>query len=304
MIAQDPLFPTEFLSRLERLQLMARRIAVGRDRAERRSRRTGSSLEFADHRNYSAGDDLRTIDWNIYGRLERLFIKLFEEEEDLPVHLLVDASASMRWMPEAGGIGPAKFDFARRLAAALAYIGLNHLDRVEVNFFSSRLERGVGLARGRKHFRQVLQYLENPPALDEANTTDLAASMLSLQRQARRRGLVFVLSDFFDPAGWETAAARLHAARFDVEFVQILHPSEVNPGLRGDCRLTDCETGETMEVTVDAAISAAYAKALEGLTSELRDFCRKHGHGFLRATSDLPLEEFVLVMLREGGLVR
>jgi len=298
------LFDTEFLSKLERLKLIARRVANGRDRAERRSRRTGSSLEFADHRNYSVGDDLRAIDWNIYGRLERLFIKLYEEEEDLPVHILVDCSHSMQWEPPRGGTERhSKFDYARRLAAALAYIGLSNLDRLELHFFSGQLEHGMGLARGKKHFQRILNYLGKPPEA-EVLITDLHESLITFQRRARRRGLVCILSDFLDPAGWEEPLARLNAARFDMELIQIADPAEVDPALLGDLRLTDAESGETLEVTVDEKLAAAYRQAFADYTAGLEQFCRRYGHGWLQARTDLPFEDLVLVMLREGGLVR
>lgn len=306
MIEERPsiLFDSAFLSKLERLQLIARRIAAGRDRAERRSRRTGSSLEFADHRNYARGDDLRAIDWNIYGRLERLFIKLFEEEEDLPVHILVDGSASMQWQPpRADKTHWKKFDYARRLAAALAYIGLSNLDRLELHFFAGQLEHGMGLARGKKNFQRVLNYLGNPPA-QSTMTTDLRVSLQTFQRKARRRGLVCILSDFLDPSGWEEPLARLNAARFDIELIQIVDPAESDPSQLGDLRLTDSESGEEMEVTVDEKVVAAYREAFAAFVARLEGFCRRHGHGWMQANTAEPFEDLILLMLREGGLVR
>jgi len=164
------LFDSAFLSKLEQLYLLSKKLFRGAHRAERRSRQLGSSLEFADYRNYTAGDDLRSIDWNIYGRLDRLFIKLFEQEQDLDISFLIDASASMRWSPESrpGAQAPriSKFDQARRIAASLAYIGLANLDRVNVHYFGSRLEKDMGLSRGKSQFHKVLDFLRDAPELD------------------------------------------------------------------------------------------------------------------------------------------
>src|SRR3954447_25316878 len=165
-LISDPVFDTAFLSKLEQLYLLSKKLFRGAHRAERRSRQVGSSLEFADYRNYTSGDDLRSIDWNIYGRLDRLFIKLFEQEQDLDISFLLDASASMRWTPPDGAERLSKFDQARRITASLAYIGLANLDRVNVHYFGSRLEEDLGLCRGKSQFHKVLEFLRMAPVLE------------------------------------------------------------------------------------------------------------------------------------------
>ena len=297
------LFDSSFLGKLERLHLLSRRTFGGQSRAERRSRKLGSSLEFADYRNYSPGDDLRSIDWNIYGRLDKLFLKLFEEEEDLHIYLLVDASASMRWTAlDARTDRPlrqSKLDLARRIAGTLAYIGLANLDRVNVHFFTENLLGDLGLGRGKGHFHRALEYLERLPA--ERGETQLARSLRAFGQGKRRRGLVIILSDFFDPAGYEDALSYLLYQRYELQLIQILDPAELTPGLLGDLRLTDTETGQTREVTVNESLTRAYERAVNDFLVGLENFCAKRGVGLRRAMTDMSFEDFVLRTLRGRG---
>ena len=304
----DSTFDSSFLAKLERLHLLSRRTFGGQSRAERRSHKMGSSLEFADYRNYVPGDDLRSIDWNIYGRSDKLFLKLFEEEEDLYIYLLVDTSASMRWTaldPRTDApLRASKLDLARRLAATLAYIGLANLDRVNVQFFAERLGDDLGLGRGKSHFHQVVRFLERLPD-GSAGETNLARSLRAFGQQTKRRGLVIVLSDFFDPNGYEEALNFLSYQRFEVQLIQLLDPAEQKPSLLGDLRLTDTETGGMYEVTVNEGLVRAYEREFGAFLSGLERFCQRRGVGYRRATTDVPFEDFVLRMLRDGGgLVR
>ena len=300
------MFDSAFLAKLERLHLLSRRTFGGQSRAERRSHKMGNSLEFADYRPYVPGDDLRSIDWNIYGRSEKLFLKLFEEEEDLHIYLLVDASASMRWTaldPRTDApLRPAKLDLARQLAGTLAYIGLANLDRVNVQYFSETLGEDLGPGRGKNHFHQVVRFLDRLPVA--AGETDLARSLRAFGQGTRRRGLVLILSDFFDPRGYEEALNFLLYQRFEVQLVHLLDPAELAPRLLGDLRLTDAETGGVYEVTVNEGLVRAYEREFGAFLSGLETFCRRRGVGYRRATTDASYEEFVLRMLRDGGLTR
>ena len=302
-----PVFDSAFLAKLERLHLLSRRTFPGQSRAERRSRKLGSSLEFADYRNYVAGDDLRSIDWNIYGRLDKLFLKLFEEEEDLHISLLVDTSASMRWTaldPRTDApLRASKLDLARRLAGTLAYIGLANLDRVNVQFFSEGLGDDLGMGRGKGHFHHVVRFLERLP--EDAGQTNLTRSLRAFGQRTRRRGLVVILSDFFDPNGYEEALNYLQYQRFEIQLIQLLDPAELTPRLLGDLRLTDTETGGTYEVTVNEGLVRAYEREIGTFLGGLETFCQRRGIGYRRATTDVPFEDFVLRMLRSGsGLVK
>jgi uncharacterized protein (DUF58 family) len=291
------LFDSAFLSKLEQLHLLARKLFRGEHRAERRSRQVGSSLEFADYRNYAWGDEPRTIDWAVFARLDRLFVKLFEKERDLDVHFLIDASASMR----GGTPRDAKFDGARKIAAALGYIALANLDRVNVGWFDSALRDDLGLARGKSQFHQVLQFLSQPPS--PLGPTAFAPSIRAFCQRLKRRGLVFVLSDFFDPAGYEEPLSLLRYNQFEVHVVQVIDRAELDPPLSGDLRLTDCETGETFEVTATDALVRTYRHEIAGYLQALEDFCLRRGVGYALARSDVPFEDLVLRVLRDGVML-
>jgi uncharacterized protein (DUF58 family) len=302
-----PVFDSAFLAKLERLHLLSRRTFPGQSRADRRSRKLGSSLEFADYRNYSPGDDLRSIDWNIYGRLDKLFLKLFEEEEDLHIYLLVDTSASMRWRagePRTGhALRPAKIELARRIAGTLAYIGLANLDRINIHYFAERLGADLGLGRGKSHFHRALQFLAQPPP-KLAGQTNLAASLREFGQRMKNRGLVVVISDFFDPRGYEEALNYLLYQRFELQLIQVLDPAELDPLLLGDVRLTDSESGEVYEATVNESLARAYRREIETFCAGLERFCRRRQIGFRQALTARSAEEFVLQAMRGGnGLV-
>ncbi len=301
------MFDSVFLAKLERLHLLSRRTFGGQTRAERRSHKLGSSLEFADYRPYVPGDDLRSIDWNIYGRSDKLFLKLFEEEEDLHIYLLVDASASMRWTARdtraAAPLRPSKLDLARRIAGTLAYIGLANLDRVNIHYFSETLGDGLGTGRGKSHFHRVLAFLNKPPAV--AGQTDLARCLRAFDQRNRRRGLVIILSDFFDPHGYEDALNFLLYQRFEIQLIQTLDPAELTPRLLGDLRLTDSETSTVYEVTANDALTRAYEREISAFLTGLEAFCQRRQIGYRRALTDAPFEDLVLKMLHGGnGLVK
>jgi uncharacterized protein (DUF58 family) len=296
-----PLFDSAFLAKLEQLYLLSKRIFRGAHRAERRSRQIGSSLEFADYRNYTLGDDLRSIDWNIYGRLDRLFVKLFEQEQDLDISFLLDASASMRWTPE-GSDRLSKFDQARRITASLAYIGLANLDRVNVHYFASRLEDDLGLCRGKSQFHKVLDFLRAAPALE--GETRLLPCMRTFAQRMKRRGLVFLLSDLFDPQGCEEALALLRYQQFEVHVIQVLDPAELRPQMAGDLRLTESETGAAYEVTASESLLDRYHAEIDGYLEKTNTFCREHGIGYALATTVIPFEDLVLRVLRDGRMIQ
>jgi uncharacterized protein (DUF58 family) len=299
-------FDSAFLAKLERLHLLSRRTFPGQSRADRRSRKLGSSLEFADYRNYSPGDDLRSIDWNIYGRLDKLFLKLFEEEEDLHIYLLVDTSASMRWTAgharTGAAVRPAKLELARQIAGTLAYIGLANLDRINIHYFAERLGDDLGLGRGKSHFHRALQFLAQAPEL--AGQTNLTMSLREFGQRIKRRGLVVIISDFFDPRGYEEALNFLLYQRFELQLIHVLDPAELNPHLLGDVRLTDSESGEVYEATVNESLARAYQREIEAFLAGLERFCQRRQVGYRRALTAASAEEFVLHVMRGGsGLV-
>jgi uncharacterized protein (DUF58 family) len=288
-------FDDAFLRKLERLAVVAKRVAARHGRGERRTRHVGSGIEFADHRDYVPGDDLRHLDWNLYGRLERPLVRLFDEDEDLPVYLMVDTSASM-------GLGqPPKLALGRAVAAALAYVALTNLDRVAVYAASDALEGGLGLVRGKAQIHPMLELLSG---LQPAGRTNLGAAVSGLVQRHRRRGLVVVISDFYDPVGFEQGLDRLRYGRFEPVIVQITSPDEAAPPLRGEITLVDVETDEERPVTITPSVAAGYRQRYEARLRGLSRFCRERAIPCFQVTSAHPLEDLVLRVLRSGDLLK
>ncbi|MBI1847498.1 MAG: DUF58 domain-containing protein [Candidatus Rokubacteria bacterium] len=289
---RPPFFSSEFLAQLERLTLASRRTFRGRVKGERRSPRKGHSVEFCDYRAYGIGDDLRYVDWNIYSRLDRLHVKLFVDEEDLCLHLLVDASKSMDFG------APTKLDYALRLGGALGFVGLVNLERVGVAVLRERAAEGWPPARGRNQFPALVDFLTDVRA---AGGTSLNAALAGYAMRAREPGLAVVISDLLDPGGYETGLRALLEHRFDVHVIHVLDAEEMNPALAGDLRMEDSETGEVRELTLDGETIREYRQRLHQYLDRVEGFCRSQEIGYRRVTTDTPLEEFVLSQLR--GLV-
>lgn len=294
------LLSPELLRRLEQFQLLARRRAKSSAKGERRSRARGHSVEFADHRNYVAGDDPRYLDWNLYGRLDRLFVKLYEEERELPVRVFLDASESMTFGE------PLKFDFARRVAAAIGYVALCGFDRVEVVVFpdneSETAPRGaLRKVRGRK---SALTFFDNLARVTAGGSTDLNEALHRGAIRARQSGLAVVLSDFLDPSGYEDGLNALAGRGFQVDVIHVLSPEELEPATYGDLRLIDSETGSRQEVTFGRYRLAAYQRTVRDFCQRLREFCAARGMNYFLASSATPLEELLLKRLREAEVWR
>jgi len=285
---QDLLSP-EFLLQLERLALLSRRAFRGRTRGERKSPRKGMSVEFSDYRPYGAGDDLRYVDWNIYGRLDRLYLKLFVDEEDLRLHLLLDGSASMSFGE------PGKLHYAARLAAALGFVGLASHERVGVAVIRDRMAEGWSPARGRG---QLLSLLEFAARLRSEGPTGLSDALVAYALRSREAGLAVLISDLLDPAGYERGLKALLERRFDVHVVHLLSPEELNPVLAGDLRLTDAETGEIQDFTMDGEAMRSYRERLGEFLESAESFCRANEISYHRVATDTPVEELVLRELK------
>ena len=287
-------FDERFLRKLESLSIIVKRTFSGLARADRRTRRVGAGIEFADHRAYAAGDDLRYLDWNLYGRVGRLLVRLFEEDEDLSIAVLCDTSASM-------GMGqPRKLDLALQVGAALAYVGLANLDRVALYPIGAALGTGLPPARGKAHILPMLRFLEG---VTPGGQTDLAAAVRAFLRQHRRsrRGLVILISDFYDPAGYRQALDLLRHDRFEVIVVQVSAPDEIKPTLRGDVTVRDVETGDERELTIAPAVLEAYQRRRTALLRDLSGFCRERALPCFCITSDMAFDDVVLRIFRAGG---
>lgn len=291
------LFPADFLKQLEGLHLLARQISRGRMRAERRSVKQGAGLEFADYRQFSPGDDIRAIDWNVYARNRHLLLKLFEEEEDLHVHLLLDCTASMTWG------SPPKFDPARQIVAGLAYLALANLDRAGVALIGPHAQTPWSPSRGRARFLRLLRHLESCTA--GTGRCELAETVGRWLASRPRRGLVIWVTDAWgiDPEDAFNALDRLRYARHDIGVVQIRHRDEGEAGELGEYEYEEVETGEVKAMIVDRGVAAAYREAVAAYEERLREYCRRHGVAHLRADAAEPAVDVLRRSLLEGGFI-
>ncbi len=289
------LFDTAFLRKLERLEVLAGKLFRGLIRGEHVTPRRGHGLEFADFRRYRPGDDLRYIDWNIFARLDQLFVKLYASDEDLTLHVLLDASASMNFGT------PRKFDYARRLAAALAYIGLSNLDRVGLAVFSETLDATLPPLKTRHQITALLDFLSVQPA---GGRTDLTRALQAFASRNPNRGLVVVISDLLGGDGAQSGLDALRYSGHDLMVVQLLAEQEIAPPLDGALNLVDAEDGSVLKVTVDATLRELYQQRLDGVLADMEQYCRRAGCEYLRASTAVPFEDVVLKYLRQGRFWR
>ena len=294
LASREELFDDDFQRKLDYLAVVSRRVFKGRFRAERRTRKSGSGVEFADHRDYVAGDDFRYLDWNVYRRLGRLLVRLYEEEEDLSIYIVVDTSSSMAFS------SGKKFVYAQRLAAALAYVGLSNLDRITIVAANHAIAARMPTARGKARIFKVLQFLSG---LTPKGTTDIGDAMKTFVAQHKRRGLVILLSDLYDPHGFERGINVLRYNKFEPFVLHIVDHDDARPKVVGDVRLFDCETGETREVTVTPKVLSHYRSAYLEYVADIKKFCTERQVSYVPADVRVPFDELVLRVLRRGGLV-
>ena len=293
--ADDELFDDEFQRKLDYLAIVSRRIFSGRLRAERRTKKSGSGVEFADHRDYQPGDDIRYLDWNVYQRFDRLLLRLFEEEEDLAIYFIVDASTSM------GFGGGRKLQYAKRVCAALAYVGLANLDRVSIASTAVRVTERMQQTRGKARIFKVFRFLRE---LEAEGTTDLESALKSFVAQNKRRGLAVLISDLYDPKGFERGLNVLRYNKFDPFVVHVTDAADAAPKLHGDVLLYDCETGDEREVTVTASVLERFGEAHRAYLAEVDRFCATHQVPYIAADVNLPFDELILRVFRRGGFLR
>ncbi|NNF44496.1 MAG: DUF58 domain-containing protein [Phycisphaerales bacterium] len=285
------------MSKLDQVDVMSRKIFAGKLQGERRSKKRGISVEFADYRHYAHGDDLRFIDWNIYARLDKLFLKMFLEEEDLSLIIAIDTSASMHWG------NPSKFVFNQRLAMALGYIGLSNHNRVSLYAFGDEL-RPLPSLRGKRRLREMGAWLLELTPGGPGNFNDAMRS-IALGRQGK--GVMVILSDFMFKDGYEKGLRYLAGGGYDTYCMQVLSPEEIDPGrngLAGDLRLTDVEDEDVAEVTVSAALLKRYKQNLDGYCGKLREFCVRRGMMHVTIDTKTDLDTLLLDYLRKRGLLR
>ena len=283
-----------FLARLDALDILSRKIFQGKLRGERRSKRRGQSVEIADHRPYVVGDDLRFVDWNVYARLDQLFLKLFLEEQDLTVQLVMDTSASVG-EPDAD-----KQLAMKKLSAALAYIALAHTNRLTLSAFADGLTGQLANMRGRSYMHQMAEFLLTA---DAEGPSDFDKACRQLAGMTIGSGVMVVMSDFLFKEGYESGLRRLMGRHYDLYVIQVLSPEEISPKLGGDLKLLDVEDGDAAEVTVGAALLKYYKRNLTAYCNELRQFCTRRGATYALANAADPVEALVLNYLRRRGLL-
>jgi uncharacterized protein (DUF58 family) len=294
--ASSELLSPQLMAQLERLELVSRKILRGRMKGERRSPRKGHSVEFADFRGYVPGDDLRFIDWNTYARLDRLFLKIFFEEEDLHFYALIDASRSM-------GFGtPTKLAYAKQLAAALGFVGLVRSDRVRIETLDQQPPgRGGPVFRGRSSVWRMLSHLET---IEPRGSAGLAHGVKNFCVRNPGKGIVVLISDLMDKEGYAEALKYLLSRQMDVYVIQVLSQEELQPPITGDLKLVDCEDRDVAEISVGPALLKRYQKTLATFVDTARDFCTRRGINYLLAGNQVPVDELISSYLRKRGLVR
>jgi uncharacterized protein (DUF58 family) len=294
--ADDDVFDDEFQRKLEYLALVSRRVFAGRLRAERRTKKSGNGVEFADHRDYQPGDDFRSLDWNAYQRFDRLLVRLYEEEEDLAIYFILDTSASMAF-----GERARKLAYAKKIVAALAYVGLANLDRVSIVTTSDRVLERMPETRGKARIFKAFRFLKEVQA---EGVTDLADAMKTFVAQNKRRGLAVLVSDLYDPAGFEKGINVLRYNKFDPFVVHVIDPAEARPKLHGDVLVYDCETGAEREVTVTSRVLDRFAEAHARYLADIERFCATHQVPYVAARVDVAFDELILRVFRRGGFLR
>ena len=288
-------FDSEFLKKLEYLYIVSKKIFAGRIKAERRTTRRGVSVEFADYRNYTPGDDFRYIDWNAFARLDELLLKLYEEREDLHIYFLVDASQSMTY----GGELP-KLIYAKRVAAALAYIGLSNLDRISITSFNNTGVNRLPTERGKGKIFTVLDFLDQ---INGNGETDLENAFHNFVHTTKRRGLVVLISDLFDPSGFTQGLNVLKFQKHELFVIHIIDQKEVAPDLLGDYHLVDVETNQLRQVTINENHLKRYQALFQKYCDDMDLYCTQREISLVRTTTESPFEELILRIFRMGGFV-
>lgn len=295
----ERLFDEATLHKLEQLSLVARRVRAGVVKGERRSTKRGTAIEFADYRDYVRGDDLRRVDWNVYARLERPFIKLLEEEEDLAVHILLDSSLSMEW-----GDGEFnKYRYGLRLAGALSHIALGAGDRMTIQLLKGKdLGEGnrFGPVRGRGQVFRLFDWLSGQAA---EGRTDLDSALRAFSNSGFRPGLAIIISDLWSPGGYQDGFGALQARGNEVGVIHLLAPDELDPPLGGDLKVLDVETGQTQDVTVDRPMRELYRRRLDEWRIEVAAWCQSRQIHYVPVSTELDWEQLVLQTLRVRGLI-
>lgn len=289
----ERIFDTEFLKKLDTIAINVRMLMSEGGGGNRKSRSKGSSVEFSDFREYAIGDDFRRIDWNAYGRFDKLFIKLFMEEQEALINIFVDSSKSMSYG------NPKKSELSLKLAGILSFLALNNLDRVCINSINSEAIKQSTAVTGRSMFDRCIAFLES---ISFSGATDINASIK--KKDFRSRGMSVIISDFFTSGGIEDAVKYLLYKKQDVFLIHLLSPEELKPELEGQVRLLDSETGKVMDVAVTPALLRQYQAKLSEFSNQIREFCSRLGASYIQVSSADSIEKIVFEQFTETGVIR
>ena len=289
------LLNSDTLKRLERMQIVTRRMNAGRMHGDRRSKRRGLGNDFVDYRNYVFGDDTRCLDWKIYARLDKLYLKLFQEEEDLSVYILIDCSESMNFGT------PNKLSYAKQVAAAIGYVCLCNMDNVAIHAFGDGIEASWGPKRGKVNAVRSFEFLER---VGPFAATDFVKSARTFAQSTKKKGIVILLSDFYDANGCEEGLRTLFGHNFEVYLIHLLSQNELEPDLTGDVCLVDCELGATTDVTLGRSLLTSYKRTLNAFTNGLHRYVSARGGCYLLCSTELSFDRLVLDILCKKGLIQ
>ena len=294
--ATQQLLSNSFMHQLDRLDVLSRKVLHGKLKGERRSKKRGQSVEFSDYRYYVVGDDLRFIDWNLYARLNRLFLRLFMEEQDMSLSIMFDVSRSMDYGE------PMKLDYAKQLAAAMGYIGLVNYNRVSLMSFSDTIIDQLPNLRGRRPIPQMLDFIaRQQPVAGKAG--DLVGVLRRFALTHRQKGIVILISDFLEKGELNDGLRYLTGDRYDVYAIQVLAPQEVNPKFAGDLRLQDLEDMDLTDISFTPAILKRYRATVQTYCDHLKQMLQRRDMAYLMSDTEMPFETLVLRYFRERGLL-
>ncbi len=291
----DSFIDDAFLKQLEKLKIVSRKSTRQPHRGEHRSWQSGEGFEFLDFRKYHLGDDLRYVDWSVYGRLDKLFIKLFHAEKGQTAHILLDTSRSMK------NGSPSKDITAKKIAAALSYICLSNLDKTGLMAFSNKIVKIKPPARGKKQYLEVLNFFQS---LQPTGQTDIIGSLQAYAAICKNPGIAIVISDFFDPGGYQGGLRALAYRDFDINLIQVMSHDEIEWSTTGNLELNDCETGEKKIVFVDQQFLDNYQKKISSFIVGIQNYCRHYGLNYYLCDTRIPFENLLTDYLTKGALFR
>jgi hypothetical protein len=291
----DTFIDDAFLKQLEKLKIVSRKSTRNPRRGEYRSWQSGEGFEFLDFRKYHLGDDLRYVDWSVYGRLDKLFIKLFHAEKGQTAHILLDTSRSM----DSGT--PSKDITAKKIAAALSYICLANLDKTALMAFNHQIVKTKPPARGKKQFLEALKFFQS---LQPAEATHINDSLKAYAAVCKNPGIAIVISDFFDPAGYEDGLKALAYRDFDINLIQVMNHEELHWAKTGNLLLNECETGEKKVTFVDKNLLDLYHQKISAFIAGIKTYCSHYGMNYFLCDTSIPFEKLLTDYLSEGALFR